>query len=73
VRRGQEASAHGVFFGFQAPSSAAQMKAGVNDKVMFGEREKCVNDATNLLELLDGSLVNTTALVDQVTGSGGLM
>lgn len=25
-----------------------------------------------LLELLDGSLVNTTALVDQVTGSGRL-
>lgn len=25
-----------------------------------------------LLELLDGTLVNTTALVDQVTGSGGL-
>lgn len=27
---------------------------------------------TNLLELLDGTLVDTTALVDQVTGSGGL-
>jgi hypothetical protein len=27
---------------------------------------------TNLLELLDGSLVDTTALVDQVTGSGRL-
>jgi hypothetical protein len=25
-----------------------------------------------LLELLDGTFVNTTALVDQVTGSGGL-
>ena len=25
-----------------------------------------------LLELLDGTLVNTTALVDQVTGGGGL-
>jgi len=25
-----------------------------------------------LLELLDGTLVDTTALVDQVTGSGGL-
>lgn len=28
--------------------------------------------ATDLLELLDGTLVNTTALVDQVTGSGRL-
>lgn len=27
---------------------------------------------TDLLELLDGTLVNTTALVDQVTGSGRL-
>ena len=27
---------------------------------------------TNLLELLDGTSVNTTALVDQVTGGGGL-
>lgn len=27
---------------------------------------------TNLLELLNGTLVNTTALVDQVTGSGRL-
>lgn len=29
-------------------------------------------DLTNLLELLNGTLVNTTALVDQVTGSGRL-
>lgn len=28
--------------------------------------------STNLLELLNGTLVDTTALVDQVTGSGGL-
>lgn len=27
---------------------------------------------TNLLELLNGTSVNTTALVDQVTGGGGL-
>ena len=27
---------------------------------------------TDLLELLDGTLVDTTALVDQVTGSGRL-
>lgn len=28
--------------------------------------------ATNLLELLNGTLVNTTALVDQVTSGGRL-
>ena len=30
------------------------------------------DEKTNLLELLDGTLVNTTALVDQVTGGGRL-
>jgi hypothetical protein len=29
-------------------------------------------DGTCLLELLNGTLVDTTALVDQVTGGGGL-
>lgn len=30
------------------------------------------NGETNLLELLDGSLVDTTTLVDQMAGSSGL-
>jgi hypothetical protein len=35
---------------------------------MWNIKARSGADVTNLLELLDGSLVDTTALVDQVTG-----
>jgi len=38
----------------------------------MGMCEREMGSRTNLLELLDGTTVDTSALVDQVTGGGGL-
>lgn len=41
-------------------------------KIIPGSWQDANGKKTNLLELLDGSLVDTTALVDKMAGGGGL-